>query len=275
MSDQPKVAIITPFYKRDLSPEETISLRHLNHFLGPYDKYLVMPEGKKGGLKGFQKTFVPQKYFKSLDSYSHLLLSKKFYQRFARYDYILIYQLDSLVFSDQLMEWCVRGYDYIGAPWLKEFGFPWTQGKDLVGNGGFSLRKVDKFIEILENYNHIEFLTKRLLSSARRLTLRLPKRIYKAIVRSEAKTTLYDLYHNPYRLLNWLNRGYSGEDLFWSVEASQYVRQYIKAPVEQALAFSFEANPASCFKKNHNTLPFGCHAWPKNNRNFWEAYLLQ
>jgi small ligand-binding sensory domain FIST len=27
--------------------------------------------------------------------------------------------MDCLVFSDQLLAWCNRGYDYVGAPWFK------------------------------------------------------------------------------------------------------------------------------------------------------------
>ena len=60
-----------------------------------------------------------EKYFISKESYSRLLVSKSFYEAFSEYEYILIYQPDCLVFSDQLLEWCKKGNDYIGAPWYK------------------------------------------------------------------------------------------------------------------------------------------------------------
>jgi hypothetical protein len=63
---------------------------------------------------------------------------------------MLIYQLDAWVFKDDLMKWCNKGYDYIGAPWFEDFG-SYEKGKKLwrVGNGGFSLRKIKYFCKVL------------------------------------------------------------------------------------------------------------------------------
>ena len=60
------------------------------------------------------------KNFTSRNSYSKLLLSSKFYERFSDYDYMLIYQLDCLIFSNDLKKWTDLNYDYIGAPWFAE-----------------------------------------------------------------------------------------------------------------------------------------------------------
>ena len=82
----------------------------------------------------------PAENFRSVKTYSRLMLSPNFYAAFADFDYILIYQLDAFVFYDALENFCSLGFDYIGAPWpfLVKVG-----GKFLrVGNGGFSLRKV-------------------------------------------------------------------------------------------------------------------------------------
>ena len=57
-------------------------------------------------------------FFRSTDTYSRLLLSAGFYQAFASYEFILIHQLDVFVFRDELADWCARGYDYVGAPWI-------------------------------------------------------------------------------------------------------------------------------------------------------------
>ena len=80
------------------------------------------------------------------------MLSCEFYRRFEKYEYILIYQLDAFVFSDQMQYFCKLGYDYIGAPWLHGI-FNYVDSSHYlwnVGNGGLSLRKVPSFIRILE-----------------------------------------------------------------------------------------------------------------------------
>jgi len=41
------------------------------------------------------------------------------------------------------------------------------------------------------------------------------------------------------------------------------------------VSFSFEVGPKHCFEKNNQTLPFGCHAWAKYDREFWKPYLLK
>ena len=76
-------------------------------------------------------------------------MSSCFYSSFLDYDFMLIYQLDALVFSDELMAWCQKDYSYIGAPWIevppsgKKTGYKASQLLyQKVGNGGLSLRKV-------------------------------------------------------------------------------------------------------------------------------------
>ena len=111
------------------------------------------------------------------------MLSSLFYQNFYK-KYILIYQTDAFVFRDELNFWINKDYDYIGAPWLRSHkkipflklalektaaafktiinykGNGKTQkDKSLtynqVGNGGLSLRKRAKCIEILEKLPNI------------------------------------------------------------------------------------------------------------------------
>ena len=42
------------------------------------------------------------------------MVSPLFYLNFKKYRYLLIYQLDALVFRDELLEWCSKEIDYIG-----------------------------------------------------------------------------------------------------------------------------------------------------------------
>src|SRR5207237_10589092 len=63
--------------------------------------------------------------------------------------------------------------------------------------------------------------------------------------------------------------------LFWSDESVKYYPGFKIASVELGLRFGFEVAPRVCFAQNNYTLPFGCHAWPKYDRDFWEPYLLK
>jgi len=63
-------------------------------------------------------------------------------------------------------------------------------------------------------------------------------------------------------------------DLFWSYRAVEYVPGFRIADWRTGLRFAFEACPRQCFELNDRKLPFGCHAWAKYDRAFWEPYLL-
>lgn len=147
-----KVAIGIPIYKNDISADEFFAIRHLTAHLENYDKYLVAPEGLPipDALSHFLVIRFPKLYFENIRGYNQLMLSLAFYQAFESYDYLLIYQLDALVFSDQLQAFCDMGFDYIGAPWFNNEENP-KQGLSRVGNGGLSLRKVDAFMRVLSS----------------------------------------------------------------------------------------------------------------------------
>ena len=149
-------AIVVPIYKprrADLKWFEQISLqRCLEVFGGKYPIVFVAPNDRSfdylpTGDDFFITTFDAQ-YFRGTDGYNELMLSPHFYKRFLTVDYILIYQLDAFVFSDRLEEFCELGYDYIGAPWSIAAGLK-SNPFLYVGNGGFSLRRVQACFDIL------------------------------------------------------------------------------------------------------------------------------
>ena len=265
------VAVVVPFHKDTLTPEERISLRHLLFYLGKYDKYLVLPEGKdveaiaQGELKGLTVKRFNRRFFASDLGYNRLLIEKKFYRAFCDYEYILVYQLDSLVFADQLLDWCRQGYDYTGAPWLSEVAQRegvWGLAYDCVGNGGFSLRRVQAFLKVLDIYQSP-------LRVAKRNLFALIKRIFPAFNTENSLSSRRFLTKRD---------GFSvsgHEDIFWSFDAVRYYPQFKIAPVSLALTFSCEAGPRVCFERNKRVLPFGCHAWVKYGRDFWQPYLLK
>ncbi len=268
--DDIRVAIVVPLSNReDLTEEEQISLKHLNHFLGRYDRYIILPHNLRVTLPGFRRKEFSRKFFGSAAAHNRLMLSPKFYQVFSDYEFILIYHLDSLVFSDQLAQWCGMDFDFIGAPWIEYHSAPYAglkgfEGK--VGNGGFSLRKISSFLEVCQsqrpqiepglywrhNYEdepgHVRLIN-------------TPRRILKHL--------------QVFNSVRWeMFRYWRNEEHFWANRAIHYYPEFNIAPAEMALRFAFECAPRLCFEKNNYQLPFGCHAWQKYDRKFWEPYLL-
>lgn len=268
------VAVVVPMYKRGLDSDEQISYRHLMHFLGKFDKYLVSPESLEVTLEGFGVKRFCDEFFHTTATYSALLISREFYQTFARYKYILVYQLDSLVFSDQLLDWCSKDLDYIGAPWFRMDGADFVE-ESAVGNGGFSLRKIESFRRITEAPGFAIELDKYrdALCQARpwyRRMLCLPHKFRRRLslsVRKRQDILREKGWVPPNERLN--------EDCFWSFKAADYYPGFKIASVTDGLRFSFEMAPRRCFEVNGGHLPFGCHAWNKYDRNFWEPFLLK
>jgi hypothetical protein len=264
------VAVIVPVYRSGLTADEQVSLRHLTHFLHEYDRYWLAPESLKVPRSGFGVRRFSDHWFGSVATYSRLLLSREFYEAFADYEYILIYQLDCLVFSDRLTEWCEMGYDYVGAPWFKSKTDP-ASGFSRVGNGGFSLRRVDGFLKVIDSqrymdepvpYWHDVLLTPVADLQEYPLLPRLAKRL--------------KVFRDVRRGCKWYRAHYTlNEDHFWSDRAKLFYPAFRIAPVRVGLGFSFEGFPDYCSERNDHQLPFGCHAWARWDREFWEPYLLE
>ncbi len=148
-------AVVIPYYHSNLSEFEQISFQNCLNVLKNYPIILVVPAGMPAEnyplAAGLLYVQVPDVWLDSVASYNRMMLSEEFYQRFIQYEYILIFQLDAFVFSDSLDAFIGSGYDYIGAPWLK--GWPYLKNLEKgvwhVGNGGFSLRKVSSFLNVL------------------------------------------------------------------------------------------------------------------------------
>ena len=154
-------AVVIPVYKENLNGFEKISLAQVRKILGRYQIIFVAPEGKIFSYfdEGDKIVHFPQKFFQNVDTYSKMMMTLDFYEKFLDYDFILIYQLDAFVFADKLEYFCGLGYDYIGAVWIRNTRFVITYNekkfRPKVGNGGFSLRRVKSFCNLLKN--HAEF----------------------------------------------------------------------------------------------------------------------
>jgi hypothetical protein len=278
----PRVAIVVPIYKENHNSDEFTSLRHLRFYLGHYDKYVVMPDNlrKPEFLSDFKEKKFSRAYFVDQLAYSYLLRHKNFYKSFLEYDYILIYQLDCLVFSDKLIEWCQSGFDYIGAPWFNDEMEKDAFSHAVVGNGGLSLRNVKSFVKVLENYNKLTL--KVLISKGRRFIYGVKKLTHNRVKRGYCQDNMIGINKTrrfkltfSYILMKINDKEQKNEDLFWSFDANKYYAKFKIPSVDVALGFAYEKRPSFCYKKNNNKLPFGCHAWSKYERNFWEPYLLK
>lgn len=265
------VAVVVPLSNRQqLTPAEEISFRHLVHFLGKYDKFLVVPTSLQVDFPGFGIKRFHNKFFGSTQAHKKLLFSAEFYMAFRDYHYVLIYHLDALVFSDQLTEWCEMGFDLIAPPWAEHPEAPYAgqdQFESKVGSGGFSLRNVEKFLKVIYSsilYRDPEEYWKKYYSSRSKFIrcLNLPKKVLKGLgIRNNVR----------WEMSKWRKP----EDSFWANRATHYYPSFKIAPVEIAIRFAFECVPRFFFEKNNRKLPFGCHAWEKYDRDFWEPYLLK
>lgn len=259
-----KVLIVIPFHKKIISSSEKISIDHLNRYLGKFDKVLVLPASiTKVTFKILRVKKIinfPDEFFTSVPKYCELLNTKMFYEKFTDYEYILIYQLDILVFSDKLLDWCKKGYDFIGAPFFNPLigKLSYSSGHLVSGcNGGFSLRKVSSFLKVIDIAEKLATRTS-IGSFTRKLWF------VKAVLTNQSHKIWLNASPQDYPF---------NEDGFWSYEAPKYYPKFKVAPFKEALKFSFERFPRKCFAINHNQLPFGTHAWEKYDYPFWKTFI--
>lgn len=265
-----KVAIIIPMSTRpDLTEEEEISKRQLLHYLGGYDKFLLVPEGLRFDFEGFQHIEFPMRFFGSAANHGKLLGTRGFYRAFLDYEFVFFYHFDSLVFSDQLTDWCGRGIDYIGPPWIQCEDSPWVD-RPRVGNGGFTLLRVDAALKALT----ARYLERPSAYWFDLFTAYAPPWLVKLLEKNEwfwpAKRLMQEWreVHNP----NAHNRN---NDIFWSDLAHHFDPDFKVASLEDGLRFAFEVSPKTCLEMNGGRMPFGCHAWGRYDRAFWEPHLVR
>lgn len=275
-----KCAVVIPIYKPFPLENEKKSLIQCSKILKKYPFIFVCPENLNisfynnfciDNFLNFNFEKFKESYFNGIDGYNKLLLSKMFYTKFDKFEYILIYQLDAWVFFDRLEHWCNQKYDYIGAPWFEGYNSANENSKILTfsGNGGFSLRKVNSFKKIL-NIGRFDYILK--LSDIWNLykeytflhkIIRLPKMIIKRWTRENMLFFFLEKF-----LFDGKN-----EDGFFSLYAPKIDKKFKVALSEVAISFAFECQPKRLYELNNKKLPFGCHAWEKYDFDFWRQYI--
>jgi len=244
------VAVTIPIYKSTLDKDELASLLqcikilsgHPIIFFGPESLDIGVYKNACAGKIEFNIEYFDEDYFKDIDGYNKIMLSPFFYQRFKGFKFIFIYQLDAWVFKDDLLCWCSKSYDYIGAPWhqnmwsasvakhatiprkiLTKLGY---RRFNLVGNGGLSLRKVNSCIFNLK---------------------------------------LFKKQADKFKM---------NEDYFFSFFINSYNPLFKIPTASLAFKFAFEVEPEKAYLLNDKQLPMGCHAWPKF-KYFWKDFILE
>jgi hypothetical protein len=274
-----EICIIVPIYKEDLNNFEIQSINQCIKVLSDYSIHFACPEGLnmdfyKLNFKEVKNyTFFDKTYFKTIESYSRLMLSPHFYEKFIKYNYMLLYQTDCYVFRDELLDWVNKKYDYIGGVWFDDYhGNPYNGAKMWhAGNGGLSLRNINRIMAVLSSKrplkNYWQLLKERkLLSNMSFLNflkwyLILPLRLFG--------------YKNNFK---YLADNYTlNEDAFFMEACLLYHK--IKTPlISEAISFSWDKYPKFLFD-NFGKLPFGCHAWYRDdlyyegNKEFWLQHI--
>lgn len=250
--------IIVPVY-RTLDMDEVMCLEQLCKMTHGFNKVFVAPKSFSFGASydqfvDFDIVRFDDEFFKNINSYNRLMLTKEFYQSFVDYKYMLIHQTDAYLFRTELSYWCSLDYDYIGAPWYTpkrlsryswfkfsfkylNFIFPKStlvrrRSYNCVGNGGLSLRKISTFLEVLGR--------------------------------------------TPSKLLNkYLNEQdrFFNEDVFWSIEAPEILPEYVVPDYKIGMHFALESESEKLFKLMENKLPFGCHGFKKSETSFWKQFI--
>ena len=83
----------------------------------------------------------------TINDYNKLLYSQFFYEHIDT-DYFLMFQTDTLISSKYKNNiYTFLEYDYVGAPW---------KNLNKVGNGGLSLRKKSKMIEMIQKGGYVK-----------------------------------------------------------------------------------------------------------------------
>ena len=269
-----KIAIVIPVYRKPTECE-IISLRQCCKVLSRYNHYIVAPDSldttpfhsiwSEYGLTLSEERFAPE-FFVGLQGYNRLCLSREYYSRFSMggYSHMIIHQPDVFIFEDKVEEWCVKGYEYVGAPNVG-LARQKTYSPKMplrVGNGGFSLRYIPAFLRFFDGQKQV-FNLRHIL-----VTPMVWRRNYWWLV---AKALIFCIKGSMPN--DVLTQWQTNEDDFWGglLSLSEYALN--KPLPEEALYFGFDRFPKELYERI-GKLPMGCHAWHKYEYDeFWKKII--
>ena len=145
--------VVVPLYKTEFTDNEKYCLLSVKRNYDASIVYYICPQSLDTSNIISDETHIVRledKWFKNIHEYSLMCLSSWFYERFSRYDYMLIHQTDAYTVKNDIDYFISLGYDYYGAPWGN---VGWNRNRNgetcYVGNGGYSLRNIKRMIEIV------------------------------------------------------------------------------------------------------------------------------
>ncbi|MEO6149228.1 MAG: DUF5672 family protein [Mucilaginibacter sp.] len=267
-----KVCVVIPVHSAAPEYYELISFQQCFKVLGKHPIYIVAPKGLdlsayKALVPEFNVKYIDKKWQASKLDYNKLKMSQYFYKLFQQYEYLLTYELDAFIFSDQLEHWCNKGYDYIGAPWFDNV--PADEAKIIgVGNSGFSLRNIKTMQQCLKKVYYVD-PTKHSVFRQQKWIMKFKGPIFKQLRKlSRLKSLLYTENATIQKA------GFLFEDKVVFEFMAPAFLGFKLAPVTDAYQFSFEVNPVVLYQMNADKLPMGCHAWwLYDNLEFWKPFI--
>lgn len=262
----PNPAIVIPVHNHELTLEETISLKQCQKILGAFPIFLLHPIGMN--TDAYQLIFpklqhleISPKLMSSISAYNKLMISPLIFDALKQHSHLLIHEPDAIVLKNDLIYWCKKDYDYIGAPWFLSEDASDQRLKE-TGNFGLSLLKVDTANKIFRDnprwYTSAMILRDLLRSIRGRGNF---QRVLAAVGGAGKVFSASTLYNDHC-------------DIFWSYLIPKIYSRFRKAPPESAIYFSWEKNPEKCFKICGGEMPFGIHAWKKHNYVFLHPLLM-
>jgi hypothetical protein len=261
------VAVLIFVHKPELEWFEEISLRQCQRVLARHPLYLVYPRGLDIGrylelAPALRKLPTDPRHLASYQAYNQFKIGPELYRCFQHYEYLLTYELDAFVFRDELLEWCSKKLDYVGAPWFEGFSEANPHAAVIgVGNSGFSLRRTKAILNVNAGWSFrsgaIEAFVK--WRNRRHLTPGSLVLLVREMLRAPESLSAY--------------RGQ--EDGFWCHAVPRRFPDFRIADYESARQFSFEVNPSRLFRECKNELPFGCHKWMQWEPDFWKHHITR
>lgn len=259
------VVILIIAHKSRPTDVELASLKQCHRILAKYRIIMVCPRGLdisvyRQAVPSLEFDFIDPKWHSSYKMFNRMKIVPLLYQKHKRSEYILFYELDAWVFRDELEYWCGQGYDYIGAPWFEGLAGASVNSEFAgVGNGGFSLRKVESHLRAIHRFSYV--MTPAEVWKQFKSDTRL-KAVFVMLLNLTIRNNTFFLFNNFRR----------NEDLFWGRFAARNFGW--KMPeMTTAARFSLELNAEMLYEKNNQHLPFGCHKWEKYDTGFWRKFI--
>lgn len=244
--------VLLPINKLNLSELELLATRKNLDILSDWPQVILAPLKLENKIEQFlfsdingtrEYIYLDDKHFDNVTSYDQLLRQRWFYEMFSAFEYMLLIQIDVVVFRDELKDWIAKAFSYIGAPWVVSNSNEHETYQ--VGNGGLSLRRIPDFLMSLDKF----------------ALMRCPNWYLKKLG-YPSWTHFIAQYLFGFNRWVWPNKTH--EDFFWSQLIPSICKDFRIASSDEAFLFSIEVVPRMSSIKISEQTPFGLHAWEKH-----------